>query len=128
VDVPADIAVTKPAVETVATEVLLLPQFTFIFVALEGDTVAVNWRVEASFITKLLKFRETSETETVKEKTVITQVAVLFPSSVVTVIVAVPAETAFTSPVDETVATEGLSLFQLTYLLSALEGETVAVN
>lgn len=58
--------------------------------------------------------------------TVIMQVAVLFPSIVFTVIVAVPAATAVTLPLSSTVATLVLSEFQDTSLLAALEGETIA--
>ena len=59
--------------------------------------------------------------------TVTAQVAVLPPSVVVTVIVALPAPTAFTLP-SATVATASLSLLQLTVLMSASAGETVAVS
>ena len=51
----------------------------------------------------------------------------MLPSSVVTVIVADPALTAVTLPLD-TVATEVLLLFQLTFLLVALLGLMVAVR
>ena len=59
--------------------------------------------------------------------TVTVQVAVLLPSSVVTVIVAVPAETAVTTP-SVTVATLELDEDHVTFWLSALDGEIVAVN
>ena len=42
VAVPADLAVTTPEDETVATEVSVDDQFTDLFVALDGVTVAVN--------------------------------------------------------------------------------------
>ena len=51
----------------------------------------------------------------------------MLPSSVVTVIVADPAFRAVTLPLD-TVATEVLLLFQLTFLFVALLGLTVAVR
>ena len=57
--------------------------------------------------------------------TVTSQVAVLPPSSVVTVIVAVPALIAVTTPLS-TVATEGSLVDQVTFLLVAVSGLTVA--
>ena len=55
-------------------------------------------------------------------------VAVFPPSCVVTVMVALPAATADTSPELLTVATDVLSELQVTVLLVAVEGEIVAVN
>jgi hypothetical protein len=52
----------------------------------------------------------------------------LLPSTVFTVIVAVPSTLAVTAPVSETVVTEVLSLDQVTVLFVALAGKTVAVN
>jgi putative effector of murein hydrolase len=60
--------------------------------------------------------------------TVMDEVAVLDPSWVVTVTVAVPAETPVTTPVALTVATEVLPEDQVTFLLVALAGATVAVQ
>ena len=60
--------------------------------------------------------------------TVIDEVAVLPPSWVVTVIVAVPAATAVTKPLAFTLAIPLLLLLQLTFLFVALEGATVAVS
>jgi hypothetical protein len=60
-------------------------------------------------------------------ETLTAQVAVLFPSKVVTVMVALPAETALTVPPD-TLATALLLLLHDTFLLVALEGETVALR
>jgi len=59
--------------------------------------------------------------------TITVQVAVFLPSSVVTVIVAVPDETAVTTP-PITVATAGLLEVHVTVLLVALPGATVAVR
>ena len=59
--------------------------------------------------------------------TVIAQVAVLLPSAVVTVIVAVPSLSAVTTPF-ATVATVSSDDDQLTCLLLALEGDTVATK
>ena len=55
-------------------------------------------------------------------------VAVLFPSAVLTVIVAVPGLIAVTTPVCDTVATLGLSLDQVISLFVAFAGEIVAVK
>ena len=51
-----------------------------------------------------------------------------FPSTVLTVIVAVPALTPSTAPVPETVATLPLSLTQFPALFDALLGKNVGVN
>ncbi len=56
------------------------------------------------------------------------QVAVLPPSAVVTVMVAVPVPTAVTFPLASTVATAGLLEVHVTDLLSASAGATVAVS
>ena len=60
--------------------------------------------------------------------TVTEQVAVKPPSSVVTVIVAVPDATAVTLPVLSTVAIDESLEVQLTFLFDALDGVTVAVS
>jgi hypothetical protein len=59
--------------------------------------------------------------------TVTVQVAVLFPSAVA-VMIASPAATPLTTPLGDTVAIEGALVPQLTFLLVALSGETVAIN
>ena len=73
---------------------------------------------------------DTPVTETVELPifTVIAEVAVFPPSAVVTVIVAAPLAFPVTKPVELTVATEVLLDDQLTVLLVALDGATVAVN
>ena len=48
--VPSFTPVTNPSLSTVATAVLLLSHVTFLFVALEGVTVALSWVVAPSFI------------------------------------------------------------------------------
>ena len=60
--------------------------------------------------------------------TVTVQVSVNLPSSVSTLMLAVPAPTAVTRPFASTVATLSLSLLQVTALLVALAGSTVAVR
>ena len=72
-------------------------------------------------------FKETPVTEIVLLLTVTEHVAVLFPSEVLTVIVALPAFLAVIVPF-ETVATLVLLDVQVTFLLVALLGLTVAVN
>ena len=60
--------------------------------------------------------------------TVTAQSAVFLPSTVVTVIFAVPSATAVTLPFSSTVATDGLSLLQETLLLAASLGRIVAAK
>ena len=60
--------------------------------------------------------------------TLTTQIAILLPSTVVTVIFAVPEETEVTTPVELTVATPGSEELQVTFLLVALAGTTVATT
>ena len=73
-------------------------------------------------------FSVTPVTATVAALTVTVQVAFLFPSAVVTVMVAVPAATAVTLPFESTFATLVLLELQLTFLLVAFSGFTVAVK
>ena len=56
------------------------------------------------------------------------QVAVFSPSTVLTVMVAVPLRTPVTRPFSSTVATEGSLLSHVTVLFVALSGSTVAVS
>ena len=125
---PAALAVTTPEEETVATDVLLEDQFTALLVALEGETVAVRVAVLPSSRPKEVLSNDTPVTEIVAGLTVTAQVAFFAPSSVVQVMVAEPAALAVTTPEVETVATEVLLEDQVTALLVALEGETVAVR
>src|SRR4051812_48771586 len=60
--------------------------------------------------------------------TVTAHVAVFPPSTVVTVIVPVPAATAVTKPLLFTVAIDALLVLYVTFLFEALPGETVGVN
>jgi hypothetical protein len=123
---PAATAVTKPLDETLATESALLLHVTVLFVALEGATVAVNVSVLPTARLVDVLFNVTPVTAT--GVTVTMQVAVILPSAVLTVIVALPAAMAVTNPLDETVATEVELLLHVTDLLVALEGATVALN
>jgi hypothetical protein len=125
---PAATPVTRPPVLTVAIEVLLEVQLTFLLVALAGETVAVSCCVAFVAIDAEVGDTVTPVTGTVVAVTVIVDVAVLAPSCVVTVIVAVPAAIAETNPPVLTVATEVLFAAQLTVLLVAFAGATVAVS
>jgi len=121
VAVPTLTAVTKPP-DTVATAVLLLLHVTFLFVALEGSILAK--RVSAPPTARLVDaFKDTPVTA--MGLTVTVQEAVLLPSAVVTVMIAVPALTAVTKPPD-TVATAVLPLLHVTLLFVALEGSILA--
>ena len=71
--------------------------------------------------------RVTPVTDIVAGFTVTVQLAVLLPSAVVTVMVAVPAATGVTNPF-ATVATLSLFELQVTALFVALLGATVAVS
>ena len=126
--VPAALAVTTPLLETVATDVLLDDHETLVFVALEGETVAV--RVPELPATRLIvdRFKETPVTEIVAAVTETVQVAFFDPSVVVQVIVAEPAALAVTIPSEVTEATEELLDDQLTLLSVAFDGLTVAVS
>lgn len=128
VAVPADFAVTTPLDETVATLVFDELHVTFLLVAFEGDTVAVSVSVEPVFNVVLVLLSDTPVTETVGFVTVTVQVAVLFPSSVLAVIVVVPADFAATIPLDETVATFVFDELHVTFLLVAFDGDTVAMS
>ncbi len=87
---PAATPDTTPTALTVATEVLLEDQFTFLLVALAGDTVA-----DKVVVFPLLRVSEVGETLTLETATEVlvtftVAVAVLAPSCVVTVMVAEP--------------------------------------
>ena len=62
VALPAALAVTSPLASTVATEVLLLVQFTFLLVALLGATVAVKVSEAPTFNASELLLSETPVT------------------------------------------------------------------
>lgn len=126
VTVPAATAVTKPAELTVAIAVLLDDQLTDLLEALPGAIVAVSCCVAATDNDVLVGLIVTPVTATVV--TVTAQMAVLLPSWVVTVTVAVPAATAVTRPLVFTVAIAVLLDDQLTVLLVALLGAMVAVS
>ena len=123
---PAVLAVTVPSDATVATEVLLEDQETFLFVAVLGDTVADSLKVWPAIRDSVVGETETPVTETVAVVTETAHVAVLPPSVVFTVMVAEPAALAVTVPSVETVATEVLLDDHVTALFVAFDGDTVA--
>ena len=94
---PAPLAVTVPLL-TVATFEFEVVQLTVLFVALLGVTVAVKEDVLPVVSERLVLFRETPVTLTTGSVTITVQLAVLLPSAVLTVIVALPAPLAVTVP------------------------------
>ena len=128
VEVPAAFAVTTPEEDTVATEVLLDDHVTDLSVAFDGNTVAVKVSVSPTVMDRELLFRLTPVTDTFAAWTVTEHVAVLDPSVVVTVIVAVPAAFAVTTPLEDTVAIVVLLDVHVTDLSVALDGVTVAIK
>jgi hypothetical protein len=113
VAVPTLMPVTRPVALTVATAVLLLLQVTAWFVALAGAIVADNCWVPPINIEAVVGDTLTPVTNI--GFTVMVDVAVLAPSAVVTVMVAVPTLIPVTSPVALTVATAVLLLLQVTF-------------
>ena len=107
---------------------MLLDHVTFLLVASAGLTVAINVSVLPTTIVSSALFRLTDIACITGLFTVTLQVAVFFPSTVVTVISAVPALTAVTFPVESTEATEALLLDHVTCLLQASDGFIVAIN
>jgi hypothetical protein len=128
VAVPVATGVTTPSVLTMATPVLLLDQVTFWFVAFDGVIVATRVSVAPPTAKVTLSwFRLTPFTATDAALIVTLHDAVLLPSAVVTVMVAVPAATGVTTPL-LTVATLVLVLDQVTFVLVAFEGVIVATR
>ena len=77
---PADLAVTKPEEETVATEVLLEDQVTVLSVAFSGVTVAVSVAVSPSVNVNEVLSKLTPVTGITFALTVTLQEAALLPS------------------------------------------------
>ena len=109
---------------TIATAVLFERHVTFWFVASEGETVAVNPAVAPLSKGNSVWESVTPVTGTV---TVTSHVAVWLPSSVVTVMVAAPPDTAVTVPFS-TMATAVLVELHVTFWFVASEGTTVALK
>ena len=121
--VPAPTARTAPTLFTVATSSLSEVHVISLLLALSGTIVTVRlcWSpsVRESDVSLIVM------PATGMLVTVISQVSVLPPSAVVTVIVAVPPPTAVSRPL-ETVTTSSSLEDQVTRLLEALAGCTVA--
>ena len=83
---------------------------------------------DVPFAVKLEKVTATAVAATGVIVTVTTRVAVLLPSTVVTVIIVVPAVKGVTTPLTDTVATAGALEDQVTLLLVVVAGATVATN
>ena len=127
VAVPSAFAVTVPP-STAAISGLSLVHVTVLSVALSGFTVAVRVAVFPAFSSRVVWFSSTLCTGTVVvcPFTVTLQLALL--PSAVAVMVAVPAAFAVTLPLLSTIATPSLSLFQVTVLVVASSGFTVAFS
>ena len=113
VAVPTETPVTIPVALTVATAVFELLQLTLWFVALAGAMVELSCCVPPINMEAVVG--DTLTPVTSIGLTVMTEVAVLEPSCVFTVMVAIPTDTPVTSPVALTVATAVLLLFQVTF-------------
>ena len=126
--VPALFAVTRPVLSTVATVVLSLIHVTVLSTASDGLTVAVNCNVSPS-VSEALDALSVIDVGFTFSFTDMLHVACFpLPSFALHVIVAVPADFAVTSPVDDTVATDVSSDVQLTLLLVAELGLTAALS
>ena len=125
VAVPAAFAVTFPSLSTVAIAPSLLLHVTFLLVAFAGATFALSF---ALFPFVSVSEVHLSDTPVTGIPTVTVHVAVLPPSFVVTVIVAVPADFTVTFPSLSTVAIASSLLLHVTLLLVAFVGATVAVS
>ena len=93
-----------------------------------GERAAVGCSLVPASRGRVGLFRVTPVTGTVRGATVTLHSAVLLPSAVVTVMVVLPAPTAMTFPLSSTVAAAGLLDVQVTALLAAFSGRTVAVS
>jgi hypothetical protein len=127
VAVPLDTALTLPSWSTVAMPVSLDFHAT-VSVESEGVRVATSLIDPPSYKaadarSSLMPFAGIGSL-----KTLTLQVAVFDPSWVVTVMVALPADTAFTFPSWSTVAAEGLLDVQDTDLSEASDGDTDAFS
>ena len=103
---------------------------TFLFVALLGITVSVSFSLSPTSKVKVVLSKDTPVTLTVTliGFTVTSQVFVLPPSTVVTVIVVFPSAFAVTVPSSLTSATVGLLLVQVTFLFVASLGSIASMS
>ena len=120
----AEPARTTPFEFTVATDGLDEDHVTAVLPALDGNTVAIKAVVEPVSIDNIVGETDTLDTGIV---TVTRHVAIKEPFNVVTLMVAVPTETAVTNPEEFTVAFAELELHAMD-LFVAFDGEMVAVN
>jgi hypothetical protein len=121
---PGDTPVTTPELDTVAMRVLKLVHLTAKLEAFNGKILAVNVSVDPLFTVKVFALRLTSITWVTIDAV---SAFLLFPFSVVTVIVAVPVEIAVMRPSELTVAIAFEELPQFTFLLLALTGYIVGI-
>ena len=104
---------------------LLLVHVTFLFVALTGYIVGTSVMSLSPILSTIVLLSNVTEVTVADTLTV--AVAVIFPSTVVAVIVAVPPPVALTTPA-VTVATAGSLVVQITFLLLALAGAIVGTS
>jgi hypothetical protein len=125
VAVPTLTAVTRPDADTVAMFILLDVHVTDLSGRLNGKTVAVTSKVRpASRVIALVE----SVTRPSDLRTMTMILRERPPVFVITVIVAVPADTAVIPPLEFTDTTFGLLDSQCTTLSAAFSGRTVATN
>ena len=102
--VPSEQAITKPELYTSATDGSDELHTTALLVALAGVIVAINVSFLLTTSERVFLLSFTDVTDISPDFTVTVQIAVLLPSSVVTVIVAVPSFKAPTKPLWSTSA------------------------
>ena len=125
VAVPPPTAVTRPELDTDATDLSVVVHEIVLLEASVGETVAKSCSVSPLIRESSVLESDTPVTGT---RTVTLQTALWLPSAVVTVTSAAPAAFAVTKPELETVTTELLEEDHDTDLLEADDGATVAVS
>jgi len=125
---PGETALIIPVISTAATESLLEVHVTCFPVASEGATVALSCDVWPTVRDRAVLSRVTPVTGTTAVLTSTSQYSVNPPSTVVTVIVAAPGETALIFPVISTAATESLLEVHVTCFPVASEGEKEGIR
>ena len=125
--VPALTAVTSPSF-TVATSSLSLDHVTFLSVASDGFMVTTRVSFSPSRRLRVLRLKVMASTGTLFATTTTLHVSLTLPSSVLAEITASPTDIAVIRPFSSTVATLLLLVCQLTFLLVASEGDTVAIS
>ena len=121
VAVPLPTAFTTPFESTVATFLLLERQISDLSVVSSGSTVATSAFVLPTYTVQLKRLSET-EVDLTIFFTVTMQVATKPPSSLMQVMVVVPALLPSTVPFWSTEAMLSLSVIQLTFLFVAFSG------